>query len=106
MNALTHYCKHAVIALVFPLMLALGTASAAPGGWAPGPSGFVPQQSDPFMHTARRALSLDQAVKQVRKKTGGRVLSAETIEKDGRRVHRIKVLNDGKVRVHYVDADS
>jgi uncharacterized membrane protein YkoI len=52
-----------------------------------------------------RGLSLDQAVSQVRRDTGGRVLSAETVRRDGRSVHRIKILTpENRVRVFYVDA--
>lgn len=49
--------------------------------------------------------SLNQAVQQVQRDTGGRVLSAETISQGGRSVHRIKVLMpSGQVRVISVDA--
>ena len=45
---------------------------------------------------ARDGLSLDQAVQQAREKTGGRVISAETNEKNGQRFHNIRILtNDG-----------
>jgi len=43
--------------------------------------------------------SLDQAVQQVRRTTNGRVLSAQTVTQQGKRVHRVKVLtDDGRVR--------
>ena len=49
-------------------------------------------------------VSLDQAVSDVKQRTGGRVLSADTVRKNGRDVHRIRVLNDeGKVRQMRVD---
>lgn len=49
---------------------------------------------------ASNGMSLDAAVRQVKQQTGGRILSAETIERNGNRVHRIKVLlPDGTVRV-------
>lgn len=48
---------------------------------------------------ARGDLSLEQAVKKARENTGGRVISAETREQDGRQFHNIRILtNDGKVR--------
>lgn len=57
---------------------------------------------------SRRAggeVSLEEAVEQVRRETGGRILSAETVQANGRRVHRIKVLTpDRRVRVINVDA--
>jgi uncharacterized membrane protein YkoI len=52
-------------------------------------------------------VSLNDAVQQVRRETGGRVLSAETVNQGGRTVHRIKVLTpSGQVRVVVVDAQS
>lgn len=48
-------------------------------------------------------MSLSQAVESVRRKTGGRIISAETKRNGGREVHHIKVLTeDGKVRTHKV----
>jgi uncharacterized membrane protein YkoI len=55
--------------------------------------------------SARGFLSLDQAVEQARERTGGRVISAETREKNGHRIHNIRILtNDGKVRRLQIDA--
>lgn len=61
--------------------------------------------------TARRGgedgMSLNQAVQQVQRETGGRVLSADTVNQGGRAVHRIKVLTpSGQVRVMTIDAQS
>ena len=54
-------------------------------------------------HDERR---LDRAVGQVRRETGGRVLSADVEEGDGERI-RIKVLTPGgRVRTVTVDEDS
>lgn len=51
------------------------------------------------------ALTLDQAVQQVRRTTNGRVLSAQTVTRQGRRVHRVKVLtDDGRVRTVEMNA--
>ena len=47
--------------------------------------------------------SLSDAVEQVRRQTGGRIVGAETKIKNGREVHHIKVLtDDGKVKTHKV----
>lgn len=47
--------------------------------------------------------SLSEAVEQVRRQTGGRILSAETKVEGNREVHHIKVLTkDGKVKTHRV----
>jgi uncharacterized membrane protein YkoI len=52
-------------------------------------------------------ISLDQAVQQVRRETGGRVLSADRITQGGRAAYRIKVLTpSGHVRVVVIDAQS
>ncbi len=54
---------------------------------------------------ARDDLSLDQAVQQALERTGGRVISAETREKNGQVIHNIRILtNDGKVRRLRYDA--
>jgi hypothetical protein len=47
--------------------------------------------------------TLSEAVEQVRRQTGGQILSAETKVQGGREVHHIKVLTkDGKVKTHKV----
>ena len=49
--------------------------------------------------------SLDSAVSRARESTGGRVLSAETRQVDGRPTHFVRILTkDGKVRRLRVDA--
>jgi len=51
------------------------------------------------------AVTLDEAVAGVRADHGGRVLSAETRNVNGRRVHYIRILtNDGRVRQIRVNA--
>jgi uncharacterized membrane protein YkoI len=49
-------------------------------------------------------MSLSQAIESVRRRTGGKVVSAETRVQGGREVHHIKVLtDDGKVKTHKVN---
>lgn len=48
-------------------------------------------------------MTLAQATESVRRRTGGRVLSAETKVQGGREVHYIKVIKDGKVKTHKVN---
>lgn len=49
-------------------------------------------------------MSLSEAIESVRRRTGGRVVNAETKVQGGREVHYIKVLTkDGKVRTHKVN---
>ena len=50
-------------------------------------------------------VTLEEAVRQVRERTGGRILAAETVREDGRTVHRIRVLVDqGRVKTFRIDA--
>lgn len=60
----------------------------------------------PYIQLAQsNSQSLDSAVKSVKQKTGGRILSAKTITENGQQIHKIKVLlPSGKVRVFKVNA--
>jgi len=63
-------------------------------------------QNESIRLVAREGVSLDEAVARVKKQTKGRILTAETIQRNGQPVHRIKVLlPNGSVRVMYVDAN-
>ena len=56
-------------------------------------------------HKDNGSISLDEAVAKARRKNKGKVLSAETIRKDGRKVHSIKILTkDGRVKRTRIDA--
>lgn len=55
---------------------------------------------------ARKKISLQQAVAQIKGKYGGRVLKAEPANLKGRSGYRIRVMNNGRVREFMVDADS
>ena len=53
---------------------------------------------------ANNQQGLDAAVTRIKQQTGGRILSAKTVNKKGKAVHRIKVLlPSGKVRVFKVN---
>ncbi len=87
----------ALLLVVLPLALAGTPVVAAASEWR--------------HHSGQRGgeegVSLNQAVHQVQRETGGRVLSADTVSQGGRTVHRIKVLTpSGRVRVVVVDAQS
>ena len=62
-------------------------------------------EGEPQIQVAQdNGMSLSEAIESVRRKTGGRVVSAETRVQNGREVHHIKVLTkDGKVRTHKVN---
>ena len=58
-------------------------------------------------HSEKRGISLDEAVSRARGKSDDKVLSAETVRVDGRRVHRIKILtSQGRVKHVQIDADT
>ena len=53
---------------------------------------------------ANNQQGLDAAVTRIKQQTGGRILSAKTVNKKGKAVHHIKVLlPSGKVRVFKVN---
>jgi len=91
--------KHLIGLLLVVLSLAfMGTSADAVAG-------------EGHHHLAQRGgeegVSLNQAVHQVQRETGGRVLSADTVKQGGRAVHRIKVLTpSGQVRIVTIDAQS
>lgn len=70
------------------------------------PLAVVPDPAEGFAQ-ANGQVSLNQAVAQVQRRTGGRVLSAETQTHNGTTVHVIRVLVDNqRVRTIRVDAQS
>lgn len=79
-------------------------ALLAAQGWPPAAA--ARDGGPPGGGAARSAgVSLAEAVAQVRHRLGGRILSAETVTRDGHRIHRIKVLTkDNRVRIVLVDA--
>jgi len=89
--------------LVLPLGL-LGAPATASDAWS---AVLAAQQAQPNHYAAPvGGITLEQAADKVRRKTGGRVLSATPVEKGGRRGYTVRVLVDGKrVKQYYVDAD-
>ena len=72
-------------------VLALGTG----GVWAQSPPANAPQAQS----RGYRA-DLPESVRRVERETGGEVLRAEPMQRDGREIYRLKVLTaDGRVRV-------
>ncbi|MCG7867146.1 MAG: ribosome biogenesis GTPase RsgA [Candidatus Thiodiazotropha taylori] len=59
------------------------------------------------LNPAFAEVSLNKAVEQAKKRTGGQVISAETRNQDGQRVHNIRILTqDGKVRRLRINANN
>jgi len=68
-------------------------------------------QASPFLSTnyiqfaKNNNQNLNRAVKSIKEKTGGRILSAKTVKKNGQQIHKIKVLlPSGKVQTFRVTA--
>ncbi len=101
--------KYPVAAIILAVLVAAGTPPAhAQADWAPQSL----RHSELSEEGAEQGggsygVTLEQAVQQVRQRTGGRILSAETVSQDGRPVHRIKVMTpQHHVKVYYVDAEA
>lgn len=64
------------------------------------------QQSQPSYYAPPPGISLEQAADMIRRQTGGRVLSATPIKKNGQRGYNVRVLVDDKrVKQYYVDSE-
>lgn len=58
-----------------------------------------------YIQLAQNGQSLDSAVQSIKQQTGGRILSAKTVNVNGARVYKIKVLlPSGKVQTFTVSA--
>lgn len=78
------------------LVLAAMAASASAGDWGRARYG---EHGASRSSTRRYGESLDDVVSGLRRRNAGRVLSADTVEEEGRSVHRIRILNhEGRVR--------
>jgi len=87
------------------LLLATGPVAAAP--FHHSTNHHYPLLIAQRDHGGNGGISLDEAVRQARKRHNGKVLSAETTRVDGRKVHRIKILTqDGRVKRMTIDAGS
>ena len=90
------------------LLLVAGSAQAMPAAIADNDAGLVAAAGDVAVPDAiaRDRVTLEEAVRRVRKQYGGRIISAETRGKGDRRVHVIKVLtDDGTVRTVRIPAN-
>ena len=78
--------RHLLAALL--ALLALGVLASS-DAWA-----------DRFPHSGPRDGGLPASVRRIQRETGGEVLKAQPIERDGREVYRVKVLTpQGRIRV-------
>lgn len=94
--------------LALSLLLLLGSASAHEWHGTPlqlAQNGTVTINDLMGSDDPRLLLTLDEAVEQVRRETGGRVLSAKTVTLGGKIIHRIKVLTpQQQVQIHEIEA--
>ncbi len=82
---------------ILPLILLIGALFAAPV------TADANDHFDRLVIAQDGCKNLQQAVEQVRRRTNGQIVSAETRMKGNREEHRIKVLTkDGKVKTHKV----
>jgi hypothetical protein len=83
-------------AVLLALLLAGSAGASAQGGPTPAP----PERD-------RQHEELPDSVRRVERQTGGEVLRAEPMQRDGREVYRFKVLTaDGRVRVMQDDPNT
>jgi hypothetical protein len=91
-------------------MLLLGTgavwAQSAPPHQPPRQQHQPPPQREHGQDGRGEGQGLPDSVRRVERQTGGEVLRAEPMQRDGREVYRLKVLTaDGRVRVVQDDPD-
>ena len=93
-------CLHRPLALLaFAFALAMAAPQAADAQARDNARQERPSQERPTEHRA-----LSDAVRRVERATNGQVLSAESIQFDGRDVNRVKIIDDrGRVRVYWDD---
>ncbi len=69
---------------------------------SPSDNPFLPMAQ--HGHSGNEGISLDEAVQRARQQYRGKILSAETVRVDGRKVYRIKILTkDGRVERMHID---
>ncbi len=94
-----------MVRILVTCLLALGVHTSA---WAwtvePQPPHLEPEA---MLHATQGGISLSQATQIALQQNPGRVVRAETVDRGGRRVHRIRILgSDGRVSTVRIDADS
>ncbi len=90
--------KALLLILGLAAVLSLGAQSAIAGHRSAG-------SADRFV--AQRSLSAEDAAALVQARTGGRVLSVDTVRRGNRVFYRVKVLtSQGEVRIFMVDAET
>lgn len=92
---MNHFSRPAFLLVLSALLTGTG------GVWAQSAA------NDPPPKAKEARASLPESVRRVERQTGGEVLRAEPMQRDGREVYRLKVLtSDGRVRVMQDDPDA
>lgn len=73
-------------------------------GQAHTPDPFAVPTAEPALELAAGAVTLQQAAAKVRKQHGGKVVKAETRTRNGKPVHHIRIVKDGRVKTLIIDA--
>lgn len=93
--------------LTLAIVLALGSALAAPAVLADRPTQAQRDHGARHGPRAETGISLDEAVNRAERKYRARVIRAETREANGHRVHVLRLLSeDGRVWTVKIDAAS
>ena len=85
--------------LVLLMMFTAGTVTAARQ-----PVELMPEFRSEPMVLAGNTVSLQQAAARVKQSHGGKVVKAETRMREGRQVHHIRLINNGRVKTVLIDA--
>jgi len=88
------------------VVLVLGLFTAQPSWSASALWDPQLKQNSLAPDTGRRTDAVDQAIRLVRKKTGGRVLAATAVDRPGRKGVNVRILLDGeRVSTLFVNSD-
>ena len=105
MSRLSRLVRKALHPLLF-LGSGAAWAQSAPPPHAPPPRQDPPAQDKGRDRDHGDHAGMNDSVRRVERQTGGEVLRAEPMQRDGREVYRLKVLTaDGRVRVVQDDPD-
>lgn len=87
-------------------LLALLLTMTAGGIATAGVAEIKPEFSVASMMLAGNIVSLQQAAKMAKQNHGGKVVKAETQNRNGRLVHHIRLINSGRVKTVLIDANT
>lgn len=101
-------CRWRLATRALALLAVAGLAVEA-GAQAPdqGASAAPPRPGIGTHFAQRGRVTLEQAIAIAQRRYRGRVVKAETVMRNGRKVHEVRIINDeNRVRTFRIDADS